>query len=84
MGYVTNSLARQSAIANLNNAQAAIIRGNEAQQGLLNSSMSPDSIAKKENQIETDRIKAETQAKVAKAQKDALDKDKNRKLNLMA
>lgn len=77
MSYITQSLARQSAIANQNRAEMAAMKASAAQQSLLNSrSTNLSALAKKDLQLQLDKEKAELQARVAKAQRDSLKKKK--------
>ena len=80
---LTSSLAAQSAILRANQAEMAAIRANQAQQDLIGSGRDLSSIARKENQIEANKIKAQTNAKIAKAQLKSA-KKKGSKLNVIA
>jgi len=80
---LTTSLATQSMILRANQAEMAAIRANQAQQDLIGSNGDFNSIARKEAQIEQEKLRAQTNARVAKAQKEAL-KSKRRKLDVVA
>lgn len=82
---IAASLAAQSAIMRANQAEMAAIRACQAQQSLINSGGDFNSIARKESHLEAEKIKAETQAKVSRAQAKALkEKSKRNKLDVMA
>ncbi len=83
---LTSSLATQSAIMRANQAEAAIIRSNQAQQDLIGRGGSYNSISRRESQIETERIKAQTQARASRAELKALKKKKSsrNKLDVLA
>lgn len=82
---IAASLAAQSAIMRANQAEMASIRASQAQQSLIDSGGDFNSIARKEAQIEAEKLRAETQAKVSRAQAKALkDKSKRNKLDVMA
>lgn len=77
MSYVTQSLARQSAIANQNRAEMAAIKASAAQQSLLNSrSRDLSALAKKDLRLQLNKERAELQARAARAQRDTLKKKK--------
>ena len=80
---LTSSLTAQSAILRANQAEMAAIRANQAQQDLADSGKDFNSIARKENQIEADKIKAQTNAKISKTQLKSA-KKKDSKLNIIA
>lgn len=69
---IAASLAAQSAIINANNAEMAAIRASQAQQSLIGRGGDFNSIARKDAQLELEKERASTQAKIARAQKNAL------------
>lgn len=82
---IAASLARQRAIFDYNNAQMAAIRASQAQQDLIGSKGSLESIARKDAFLEMEKEKAATKAKVARARKDALkNASKRNKVDYMA
>ena len=82
---IAASLAAQSAIMRANQAEMAAIRASQAQQSLIGSGGDFNSIARKESHLEAEKIKAETRAKVSRAQAKALkEKSKRNKLDVMA
>ena len=85
---MTTSLAIQSAIMRANNAEMAAIRESQAEQDLLNHAKPGDfdSIARKEAHLDAQRLRAETKAKAAKAELEALEKkeSKRKKLDTLA
>lgn len=86
---IAASMASMSAITDINNAQMAAIRTSQAQQSLIGKSGNLDEIARKEAQLEQQKLQAEIKAKAAQAAKAKADelkkKDtKKKKLDLYA
>ena len=89
MSYVTTSLATQSAIASANNAQSAIISANQGMQDLARGGGDIKAVQQKEKQLMMQKQRAELEAKVAQAKKEALKKKEakekeSKKLNYLA
>lgn len=84
MSYVTQSLARQSAILAQSNAEMQAIKASQNLQDLAaNGGKDLRAIAEKEKQILLQKEQAELKAKVARTQKDSL-KTKKNKLDIYA
>ncbi len=81
MGIATQSMARQSAIAQRNAAQAAMIKATNAQSSLIGSNMNPSAAAARETALEIEKERAATRAQLASA---TLKKNDGRKLNYFA
>lgn len=84
---IAASLAAQSAISRINNADMAIIRSSQAESDLLNSGNTDfNAVARKEAHLDAQRLRAETKAKAAKAELEALEKkeSKRKKLDTLA
>ena len=83
-------LAAQSAIPRINNADMAIIRSSQAESDLLNSGNTDfNAVARKEAQLQSERLRAETQERAARAELRAIKRReekerKKNKLNLLA
>ena len=84
MSFITQSLARQSAILNQSNAEMQAIRASQNLQDLAaNGGKDIRAIAEREKQLLLQKEQAELKAKVARAQKDSL-KTKKNKLDIFA
>ncbi len=87
---IAASLAAQSAISRINNADMAIIRSSQAESDLLNSGNTDfNAVARKEAQLQSERLRAETQERAARAELRAIKRreekeSKKNKLNLLA
>ena len=84
MSFITQSLARQSAILNQSNAEMQAIRASQNLQDLAaNGGKDIRAVAEREKQLLLQKEQAELKAKVARAQKDSL-KTKKNKLDIFA
>lgn len=82
---IAASLAAQSAIIRANSAEMAAIRASQAQQSLIGRGGDFNSIARKDAQLELEKERASTQAKIARAQKNALkNRSKKNKVDFYA